>query len=88
MNLIFLKPAVSGSLRAYIFPSSDVLIFNKFLSFLTLVPLKVIHSHAKSGIQHHLVIIKGMDLCLIQSLSCAEACQPSSTQTPAVGGKW
>lgn len=47
---------------------SDVLIFNEFPSFLTLVPLKIIHIHAKSGIQHHLVIIKGTNLSFQYSI--------------------
>lgn len=38
------------------------LFFTKFPSFLTLVPLKIIHSRAKKGIQHHLIIIKGTNL--------------------------
>lgn len=29
---------------------------------MTLVALKIIHSHAKSGTEHHLVIVKGMNL--------------------------
>lgn len=35
---------------------------NNFPSFLTLVPLKIIHSHAKSGSEHHLITLKGIFL--------------------------
>lgn len=56
---------------------SDGLVLHEFLFFLTAVPLEVIHSHAKLGIEPHLDMIKGLSLpASVQYFPWADVHQP------------
>lgn len=58
----FLTVHPCSLVKGTVFIVINVFIINKFPSFLTLVPLKIIPSHSKSGTQHQLDIVKGTNL--------------------------